>query len=328
MNVIQRPRPREFCATMPDYVIDTDASVTFAVRYRGKPILEEEYAPDAKYVVRARRLGQLCEQALWGVWPEGDTTWQADASGEFAFLIDGKEDAGSLVTYSRLQTRKDAASPGWLTETRRKVTHPGCHEWLSVRATEAVVAYPDGDRSRGAELLGAGVATGEAIATLDVGAARMAALFPGASPDRYVISAMGQEFELLVDRSRYPDIWQFRYKNVYDMPETLQAVGGLQLAGANEGTAASMFGVERKFAVKVTDEYTANSGAIFLRSDFRLWHNLLNAREAEVWAGDRWLPIVVTKQKFERELRRGALKAVEFSFRMADPGQNNLIDLQ
>ena len=72
MNVIQRPRTREFCATMQDYIIDTDATITFAVEYGGKKILEEEYVPDAQNQVRVRRLGRFCELALWGAWCAGE----------------------------------------------------------------------------------------------------------------------------------------------------------------------------------------------------------------------------------------------------------------
>ena len=52
MNVIQRPRAEEFCATMQDYIIDTDSTITFSVQYGGKTVLEEEYVPDANYQVR------------------------------------------------------------------------------------------------------------------------------------------------------------------------------------------------------------------------------------------------------------------------------------
>lgn len=51
MNVIQRPRAREFCATMQDYIIDTDVTIAFAVKYGGKKILDEEYVPDADNLV-------------------------------------------------------------------------------------------------------------------------------------------------------------------------------------------------------------------------------------------------------------------------------------
>lgn len=88
-----------------------------------------------------------------------------------------------------------------------------------------------------------------------------------------------------------------------------------------------MFEVDRKFAVKVTDEYTAHSGVIFLQSDYKLWHNLLNAQEVQVYIAGVWYSIVITKHTYEREFRRSTLKAVEFSFRMANPEQNNLIEL-
>lgn len=54
---------------------------------------------------------------------------------------------------------------------------------------------------------------------------------------------------------------------------------------------------------------------------------MLNAQEVEILVDGEWLPIVITKQKFERSFRRSVLKAVEFSFTMANPEQNNLIGL-
>ena len=53
----------------------------------------------------------------------------------------------------------------------------------------------------------------------------------------------------------------------------------------------------------------------------------MNAQEADILVDGEWLPILITKQKYERELRRSVLKAVEFTFRMADPKQNNLIQV-
>ena len=139
------------------------------------------------------------------------------------------------------------------------------------------------------------------------------------------LAMLGGSMQFYVDGTRYVDVWCFRFKNVYDMPETLTATGELKLTGNNESDAAAMYGVQRKFGVKVTDEYTVNSGSIMLQSDYKLWHNMLNAQEVEILVDGEWLPIVITKQKFERSFRRSVLKAVEFSFTMANPEQNNLI---
>lgn len=88
---------------------------------------------------------------------------------------------------------------------------------------------------------------------------------------------------------------------------------------------AKMFGVDRKFGVKPKDEYTVSSGVIFLQSDYKLWHNLLNAQEVDIWYEDSWFPIIVTKQNYERSFNRSILKAIEFTFKMADVEHNNLI---
>ena len=70
----------------------------------------------------------------------------------------------------------------------------------------------------------------------------------------------GGSLLFVIDRTRYAEAWCFRFKNVYDMPETLTATGGLKMAGNNESDMAAMYGVDRKFGVKVTDEYTVTAG--------------------------------------------------------------------
>lgn len=329
MNVLQRPREKEFCATMRDYIIDTDVTITFAVKYGGKTILDEEYVPDADNQVRVRKLGKFCELALWGVWCAGELSWQTDAAGTFTFYINGVEDGQSLVMFSRLQTKKDAATPGWLSEVNRKVTRDGCQEYVSAiveRAAKVTVdGYdPEGNSQQKVILQNLSGPTDTPI-SLDVSLSRVKGMFQDLNLERYTVRYNDYGYEFLVDKTHYMDTWCFRYKNVYDMPETLSAVGGLSLNGSNEDDTASMFGVDRKFGVKVTDEYTVNSGIIILQSDYKLWHNLLNAQEADILVDGDWLPILITKQKYERDFRRSVLKAVEFTFRMADPEQNNLI---
>ena len=333
MNVIQRPRVREFCGTMRDYVIDTDVTIAFAVKYGGNTILDEEYVPDANNQVRVRDLGKFCELALWGVWCAGENTVQTDAAGTFSFLINGVEDAQSLVMFSRLQTKKDAEAPGCLSEVSTKVTRPGMKEYVSGYLEPVsgglgieITGYWDDDSEetvfRRIDYVGS-----TELVSVDVSPELIITGFSKSDPARSKIGMSGGSMLFYVDRTRYAEMWCFRFKNVYDMPETLTATGGLKMAGNNEGDTAAMYGIERKFGLKVTDEYTVNSGAVMLQSDYKLWHNLVNAQEADILVDGEWLPIVITKQKFEREFRRSLLKAVEFSFRMANPEQNNLISV-
>lgn len=325
MNVIQRPRAREFCATMQDYIIDTDVTIAFAIKYGGKKILDEEYVPDADNQVRIRGLGKFCELALWGVWCL-DYAPQSTASGTFAFLINETEDAQSYVMFSRMQTRKDATSPGVLSEVAAKVTRMGAKEYVSGYPQNGgygiTAFFNDGSQ----ESKSFPVSSSEPF-TVDVSPDTVLPEFSKSDIASYTVGMLGGSMQFYVDGTRYVDIWCFRFKNVYDMPETLTATGELKLTGNNESDAAAMYGVQRKFGVKVTDEYTVNSGSIMLQSDYKLWHNMLNAQEVEILVDGEWLPIVITKQKFERSFRRSVLKAVEFSFTMANPEQNNLIGL-
>jgi len=310
---------------MQDYIIDTDVTIAFAVKYGGKKILDEEYVPDADNRVRIRGLGKFCELALWGVWCL-DYAPQSTASGTFTFLINEVEDASSYVMFSRLQTRKDADSPGILSEVAAKVTRMGAKEYVSGYPQnggyDITAFFHDGSR----ESKSFPVSSSEPF-TVDVSPDIVLPGFSKSDIASYTVSMLGGSMQFYVDGTRYVDVWCFRFKNVYDMPETLTATGELKLAGNNESDAAAMYGVQRKFGVKVADEYTVNSGSIMLQSDYKLWHNMLNAQEVEILVDGEWLPIVITKQKFERSFRRSVLKAVEFSFTMANPEQNNLIGL-
>lgn len=319
---------------MHDYIIDTDTTITFSVMYGGKKILDEEYVPDAHYQVRIRGLGKFCELALWGVWCAGENTVQTDAAGDFTFLINGVEDMTCFVMFSRLMTKKNAVSPGCLSEISQKVTYLGAKEYVSgfpVAETGGlgvnVTAYWEDGTEETKFVVGTPTGSGDTICTFDVSPDTILPMFERPDIIQYKAGVSGGAILFTVNRTRYAEIWCFRFKNVYDMPETLTITGGLKMAGNNESDTAAMYGVERKFGVKVKDEYTANSGCIFLQSDYKLWHNLLNAHEVSILAANEWLPIVITKQKFEREFRRSVLKAVEFNFTMANPEQNNLIDL-
>ena len=326
MNVIQRPRAREFCATMQDYIIDTDVTITFCVKFGGQKILEEEYVPDAKNQVRVRRLGQFCALALWGGWPTQNHNIQSSAAGTFSFLINDVQDSTSYVIYSGLQTGKSATSPGALCEVTKKVTVPGLLEYASGFINGGyTLSGTDGTGATKSVSVEADAGSTERLYTLLASYQRACELLGVSALLDYTFTFNGGSLQFVVDQSKYAEVWQFRFKNVYDMPEALHCTGGLSVKGASEDTTGFLHGVERKFALKVTDEYTVLSGPIYLRQEYKLWHQLLNAREVEIRVDDQWLPIVITKQKLERNFRQSVMATVEFSFRMADAAQNGLI---
>lgn len=322
MNVIQRPGAIELAADMPDYIIDTDSTITFEVEFNGQKILSEEYVPDAAYQVRIRKLGRFCAKALWGVWPSANTTYQQRLSGTFSFLINGAKDTDTYVLFSRFTSKKSPAAPGVLSTVSEKVTRPDVPEFASFyllrdQVITVVYSQPDGQMISKEVYRHVGE---NFVCTLDVSYARIRELF-GYDINTYQVADMVYH----VDRTAYAEKFIFRFLNAFNVPETVCAVGSMVLKGGDNSQTGFLWGVERRFVVDPADEYTVNSGVIFRQADYRLWHDFLGAQQAQIRIEDTWYDIVITNQNYERDFRKNVLKAVEFSFRFADPDNNRVL---
>ncbi|MBQ7349739.1 MAG: hypothetical protein IJW56_02510 [Bacteroides sp.] len=322
MTILQQPATDEVAMNMTDFIIDTDTTINFCVKFGGQTILSEDYVPDANWQVRTHKLGKFLAQALWGLWPSSNVFDQNHLKGSFEFYIDDVLQCSSNVVYS-CRYLKGVTNPVFLTNGTTKITRPGVLEWLTVNAAgvDVSVTAVDGYGSDSTVPMG----TVNDVTTFDASMDRVTALLGFAPVGEYVIKVGTAEFRYVVDHNHYAEVFQFRYRNVYDAPETVSCVGDVKLKGAEKASTGYLYGVERKFDVRANDEYTANSGVIFLGSEYKYWHDFLNTREAEILIDDEWYPIIVSKQNYEREFRKDRLKAVEFSFRFADPDQNGLI---
>lgn len=326
MNVIQRPGSIEFASTMPDYIIETEVTINFSVQYQGKTILSEEYVPDGNYQVRIRKLGKFCMNALWGKWPDTDTYSQSAAAGTFSFLINGSKDTDTFLLFSRFQV----ASRSLLSMIQEKVTRPGAAEWCNFimkNGENLTLAYTEDMVQWATQQIYTHSST-TSVVSINASLKRVETLTGKISLCAYEIRhSGGEKMTFLVDKTSYLDCFCFRFLNNFDLPESVTTVGILTLKGGDESETGLLYGVTRKFEITPGDEYTANSGVIFSQADYRLWRDFLNTRQAEIYSSGTWLPIVITKQNYEREFRRNKLKAVEFNFQMADPEQNGLIEL-
>lgn len=323
MNVIQRPGAIELAADMPDYIIDTDATITFEVEFNGQKILSEEYVPDAAYQVRIRKLGRFCAKALWGGWPSGNTTYQQHLSGTFSFLINGVKDTDTYVLFSRFTSKKSAAAPGVLSTVTEKVTRPDIPEYATfyLESGQSVTAsYIRTDGQVVSQELYRHVSAKSAC-TIAADYQRISGFFARTDFSVYKLN----EMIFHVDRTAYAEKFIFRFLNMYDVPETVCAVGSMVLKGGDNSQTGFLWGVERRFVVDPADEYTVNSGVIFRQADYRLWHDFLGAQQAQIRIEDTWYDIVITNQNYERDFRKNVLKAVEFSFRFADPDNNRVL---
>ena len=67
--------------------------------------------------------------------------------------------------------------------------------------------------------------------TLDVSMERVGNILPDINEmiRSYELVKGSDVFKFLVDQTRYEEVQRFRYKNVYDMPETMTTVGGMTM---------------------------------------------------------------------------------------------------
>ena len=322
MTILQQPSAQEVAMNMTDFIIDTDSTINFTVKYGGKTILSEDYVPDANWQVRTHKLGKFLAQALWGLWPSSNIFDQNHLKGTFDFYIDDVLQCSSEVLFS-CRYLKGMSNPVFLTHGNVKMTRPGAMEWLTVNAKNTHVTVTAADEYGGTNSVTLGSVID--VTTFDVSVERIASLLGFEPSGEYVLNVGSAEFRYVVDHNHYAEVFQFRYRNAFDAPEVVTCVGDVKLKGAEKASTGYLYGVERKFDVRANDEFTANSGVIFLGSEYKFWYDFLNTREAELYIDGEWYPIIVSKQNYEREFRKDRLKAVEFSFRFADPDQNGML---
>lgn len=323
MTVTQRPGVIEFASNMPDYIMDADATISFEVKIDNQTILSEDYSPDAEFKIRIRRLGLFCRKALWGIWPSQDAFTYIDTVAKtFSFYINGVKDSDCFVLFSRVKNNKIVNDQILLSCINEKVVRRGVPDFTSffLKVGQSVIVQchtSDGLQTKTLYTEN----TCDRVLTFDTSVDTIKSMFDGALFSTYSVGSM----KFHIDATSYAEKFIFRFKNVFDCTEIVCATGFMQLKGEDNSETAYMYGIERKFVINRNDVYTVNSGVIFKQSDYRLWHDFLNCQEASILVDDTWYDIVITQQNYERDYRKNILKAVEFSFRLADPENSGVI---
>lgn len=323
MIVTQRPGAIEFASNMPDYIIDSDSTISFEVKFNSQTILSEEYSPDVGFKIQIRKLGLFCRKALWGTWPgSGTVSSMGYVAGTFSFYINGAKDTDTYVLFSRVRSKVAVGDQVLLSSFNEKVIRRGVPDYTSFflkqgQSVTVQVYASDGVQSKTIYTEN----TSDGVSTLDTSVDTIQKLFPSVPFSSYSVGSM----KFHIDATSYAEKYIFRFKNVFDCTEIVCATGFMQLKGEDNSETAYMYGIERKFVINRNDVYTVNSGVVFLQSDYRLWHDFLNCQEASILVDGTWYDIVITQQNYERDYRKNILKAVEFSFRLADPENSGVI---
>lgn len=346
-TVIKSPELYDFTGRMEEIVLDSDVTVSVVGKVNGKPILEEEYSPDAKNLIRMRGLRNLCSLCLWGesLSYRGE---QVHHGAQFSFTIGVERTINRWLYLSNRWTKRIPSLCGPLTDCRRRITYPGTTEivsgfpWRKSIVDEhdettylSYITYhvttADGRiLSREVKLTVDG--SMEYAYTIETGVEALEQLFGVSGITQFAIEFNGGKAEFLVCRDVVPRLINLRFRNLYDLPEMLHSTGDIQFEAANESETNVVDGISRKYGIKPKDSYKLLSGAMRLGEEFRLWRDLVNSNEVELYVdGYGWVPILITKQKLQGDLHRQELKEAEVTFEIADAhlaGLDNFYSLE
>lgn len=333
MNIVKRPGVYDFTGSMNDLVLDSSNSVTVDIKFNGKVIQSEEYAPDANYIIRVRGLGRLCGLCVWGQSLDyrGE---QHTHGGMFTFVVDGTA-FNSWLYYSERWRKEKPVEAGVLTDCKRRVTYPGAVEVVSGFPFEQTSTNSSGEevtkylyhvyavRADGVMMSKNVYVTVDGTMpyayTIETSVEQVEALMGLTGIKRYLVEFQGGRAEYIVDRGAVAELRHLRFRNMYDLPEVVHFTGGLSLEAANESETSEVDGVKRKFGVKVKDEYKVYSGGIRLGEEYRLWRDLCNSKEVELLVdGYGWVPVVITKHKLVVDVFKHEFKQAELTLNLAD----------
>ena len=317
MTIISKPSVKELSATMTDFVIATDKTINFKVKVGGNVLLDEDYSPDKIGQVRTHRLGDYLAQTLWGEFPNGSPFHQSNLCKTFDFYIDDVQQCSTeLLRSCRVVPHIDTTT--FLTCGNACCTRPGALEYINTCQQGASVYVSSGSKE---VLLGV---SGQ-VTTFDVSFNTVAKILGILPHGMYKVRCNGASIVYSIDSKTYDEIVQFRYKNLFDAPDTINAVGGLTIKGGDKSKTGFLYGVERKFDGAISDEYNCSSGVIFTVAQYQKWHDFLNSREVEILKDGVWYPIIISKQDFGKKLNSLYFEEVKFTFRMADKSQNGVL---
>lgn len=331
--ITQKPDAFDFTGRMKDIIIDSSNSVNVQIKFKGELINEEEYAPDDAYKIRVRDLGRLCRLCLWGdkLDYRGE---QVNHGGLFTFVVEDTS-FSSRIYYSDVYRKEAPPAAGVLSDCKRRITYPGCTEIVSGFPIEETLTDANGEEStrylyRVYALSPDGVMIRKEIElavdgsmplayTVELDVSALLDLFEMPDMHKFIVEFDGGHAVFLVVYSPVPELRHLRFRNLYDLPEVVHFTGGLALEAANESETAEVDGVKRKYGVKVKDDYKIYSGSIHLGDEYRLWRDLCNSKEVELYIPEYgWAPVVIAKHKLIVDVFKNDFKQAELTLNLAD----------
>lgn len=337
-TVIQEPDTYNLSSTLKDIILTTTDDVNIKLKIGSDVILEENYTPDADDKVYVRDLGRLLKNYLSGSGFSSAT--QSGIVVTFKLLVDDVDNGDYQVLYCDAISRIDPSNfflGNVFLHNMKPVKWilPESTEYLSVfltatnsRTVKVFLTVFDGENYSSTDRVTLASSLTDAIATIDVSFAVIKALFPAVDENTIVAYRIEVPEEIavyMIDRDKYVLPLQFRFLNLFNVPDTLVTRGDVFRKGITTFDKARIGYVDRKYNVERIDEFSVNTGKIFSPHDYDRFAELFNSEDVEMFFAGEWKKVIITEDDSSVSLRPGSLNQKSFTFSFADARDNNIL---
>jgi hypothetical protein len=337
-TVIQVPDTYNISSCLKDIILTSSDDVNIKIKIGTDVILEEIYTPDSESKVYVRQIGRLLKNYLSGSGFESNT--QIDIVLIFKLLVNDEDNGNFQVLYCDAVTRIDPVNffnGNVFLHNMKPVKWilPKSKEYKTVfftsvndRKVKVFVTVFDGQNYINTDIRVLYTSNIDTIGTIDVSFDLIKPVFTDVDPDTIVAYRLVLPEEIavyMIDRDHYILPLQFRYRNVFNVPETIVTRGDVVRKGVSTFEKSRVSHVDRKFNVERSDEFSVNSGKIFSSNDYDRYAELFNSEDVEILYAGEWKKIIVKENDSPISLRSGSLNQKSFTFTFADPEDNNIL---
>lgn len=341
--IAQQPDAYSLTSMLKDLILTTTDDTDIDVKINGTSVITEAYTPDADNKIYVRDFGKLIAGYLAGSGFESSThegiVCTVNIAGTQGGII--SEIGEYYVMLCRAYTEVEATnffnSNVFLhIMKQKKWITPNSLEYLTAKFSpiftklNVFITYFENDNYINSEqrVFIDYPPIHNRYRTVDVSFPLVAALFPEIDPDTIIAYRMVLPAEIavfMVDRAQYAFTLQFRYKNSFDVPDTIITRGVVTRKGNTTFESSKIGGIYKKFDVKRADTFTVQSGKIFSFNEYDRYREMFNSEDVEVLFHGKWRQIIISDESSEIVQRVSSLDQISFSFYFSDDKDNNII---
>ncbi|MDD2799349.1 MAG: hypothetical protein PHV20_12220 [Bacteroidales bacterium] len=316
----QQPDATSYSSMVKDFILSTNANVTFELKLDGTVLVSEIYTPDAEGKIHIRNIGDICRDYL-----PGDVMIGDGVQHNIYKSFDAVFNSGAPISF--VVQRCDA-----YIKAPRIVLSSGKNSRITYEeGIEVITTYMNQPLKVAALKLIGNVITplettilftpsGGAIYSVNISFWKINDLLNWNINDWIGYRIFNTEFviDYMIDFADYPLENHFLYKNVFGVPETITLIPDIKQKVAVTSESGVFNNIKRRFNIKHTDPIEVNIGALRTEDEYIRLREMFGSEETFLWVDDEWLPIVISDIKDENSPLLGMISPISFTYQFAN----------